>query len=1273
MSKYHNPLSNLFLLQILPLTLIGSFSYINIASALPEGGNVTAGEANINQVNSNQLNINQSSDRSVIDWNSFNINQSETVNIIQPNNTSALLNRVTGNTPSNIAGNINANGQIMLVNPNGILFTQTANINVGGLLATTLDITNNDFLNNNLNFFSVEGKAPATVENYGNITVAESGIAALVAPGVINNGVINARLGKVILASGERLTLDFYGDGLISIELDPVTASQIITSDGTPLTALITNNGEIYNDGGIIQISAATASELLNKTINMDGVLQARSVQNVNGNIVLGGENGEINVNGLIDVSGNNLGENGGKIVISGDTVNLPQGLIDISGENKGGELFVYANNLNLGINVNTSEGSYVLFDPIDLIVGTTEANTFVTSLSGGGTVNVSASNSITVNALIDSSLQGNNAILNFIDENSDNNLTVNLNEKIILGTNQSLTGQATIVNLAGNGLVQNAVNISASGGIINLANGNFLEGKQIDINKNITINGQGQTNTFLTGNNHRVVNITGGNVTLNNLTIRNGNTGGNGGAINVSSGATVNLSSSTISGNTAARGGAINNYGSVNITNSIILGNTATNTSSGGGGIHNSTNAKLTITDSTISNNSATFGGGILNVTSTTTITNSTIANNTASNGGGIRNSNNGVLNITNSTISGNYSAKNATISVNDTRGGGINNEGATATITNSTITNNFAHYGGGIRNSASQLTITNSTISNNSTTFGGGVLNTNSATANITNSTISGNSATANGYPTFATNNTGGGIRNSASSILNLTNVTISNNTADTNKGGGILNDNTSTITLSNSLIANSFSGSDFINSGTLNINGKNIVEDSSLMGANILNVDPLLAPLANYGGTTQTHLLLPGSPAIDAGVNNALTTDQRGGIRIYNIIDIGSVEFQGTTLSITRGNNQNTTVNTAFNTAFITPLEVKVAENIFNNPFSGINITFTPHANINGASTKEITQTVVTNNNGIALINVTANTITGNHSIIASSPGLTSQTFYLTNLPGEPASLTINNGDNQNTIVNTQFKPLTIIVKDEYDNLVTNTNLNFDLTRPIIGASIQELTKNITTDNNGIASLIVTANTIAGGEYQITATTNNLTPINFNLTNDPDRPASLTITGGNNQNTTVNTAFANALQVQVKDQFGNLIPNANISLIVPNTGAGVQQQNQTITTDINGMAQLTVIANNIAGEFVILAELDQLIPIEFNLTNMAIPDNPIINNPIIYNLDRIENEVIINDDNFETTQLDFETFICVESEKIKDKVPYFRCDQRLTLNEE
>jgi filamentous hemagglutinin family protein len=219
-------------------------------AALPQTGTVSTGQAEIQQPNAERLNIVQTSERAVINWNSFNIGSSEWVNFQQPSATSATLNRVTGGFTSEIAGRLTANGQVYLVNPNGILFTPTAQVNVGSFLATTLDIQNTDFMQGQLRFRQTLGKVLSTVENEGNITVAEGGFAALVAPGVANRGVMNAYLGSVVLGSGTEATLDFYGDGLFSFAVDPTLTGQIFGSTGQPLNALVSNSGKKRHQHG---------------------------------------------------------------------------------------------------------------------------------------------------------------------------------------------------------------------------------------------------------------------------------------------------------------------------------------------------------------------------------------------------------------------------------------------------------------------------------------------------------------------------------------------------------------------------------------------------------------------------------------------------------------------------------------------------------------------------------------------------------------------------------------------------------------------------------------------------------------------------------------------------------------------------------------------------------------------------------------------------------------------------------------------------------------
>jgi large exoprotein involved in heme utilization and adhesion len=412
----------------------------------------------------------------------------------------------------------------MLVNPNGILFTSTAMINVGGLLATTLNISDTDFLNNNLKFFSVEGKAPATVENYGNITVADTGMAALVAPGVVNNGVINAHLSKVILASGESFSLDFHGDGLIAINLDPVTASEIITADGTPLTALITNHGAIYNDGGLIQLKAVTASDLIKETINMGGILQAKSVDKINGNIVLRGIGGDITVNGLLDASGNNLGETGGQIdVIASNILNVfNTSLLNASGYEKGGFVETSANYLNIQGLANTSSingktGTW-LIDPVNLTIGvgidndiTGNPNFNTTGTDGTAFISkITLENALLNNNVILSTVGGTGGdgdlILNAtIDSNSGNDLTLtsrqfdrtsgafNINGNLIFNLNAVNSG-----NILPSASINDAIaSIGAVAGVapnttINLFNGPSgtitVSGSTINFNKNADI-----------------------------------------------------------------------------------------------------------------------------------------------------------------------------------------------------------------------------------------------------------------------------------------------------------------------------------------------------------------------------------------------------------------------------------------------------------------------------------------------------------------------------------------------------------------------------------------------------------------------------------------------------------------------------------------------------------------------------------------------------------------------------------------------------------------
>ncbi|MBK9161366.1 MAG: filamentous hemagglutinin N-terminal domain-containing protein [Nitrosomonadales bacterium] len=293
--------------------------------ALPTGGSVAAGSATISQT-AQTMQIDQASQRAVLNWQGFSIATGELVNINQPGVTSVMLNRVLGSDPSSIFGSLTANGQVFLVNPSGVLFAPGANVNVGGLVATTLNISDADLMAGN-NVF-VNGGNAGSVVNQGAIN---AGYAALLAPQVSNQGAIVARMGTVALAAGDRVSLDLVGDGLISVAVD-----------GAAVNASIANSGLIQADGGNVFLTARSANALLDTVVNMDGVIKANTLSNQNGTIVLdGGNAGVVSVSGTLDASGAGAGQTGGTIQVLGDHIQLTGATIDASGDAGGGTVLV--------------------------------------------------------------------------------------------------------------------------------------------------------------------------------------------------------------------------------------------------------------------------------------------------------------------------------------------------------------------------------------------------------------------------------------------------------------------------------------------------------------------------------------------------------------------------------------------------------------------------------------------------------------------------------------------------------------------------------------------------------------------------------------------------------------------------------------------------------------------------------------------------------------------------------------------------------------------
>jgi filamentous hemagglutinin family protein len=294
--------------------------------ALPGGGVVAAGEATITG-DANNMTISQATANTVINWQSFNIAQGQTVQFVQPGASSVALNRVLGSDPSSIFGTLSANGQVFLVNPNGVLFGQGASVNVGGLVASTLNISDSQFMAGDYTF---AGNGTGTVLNQGTIN-ANGGYVALLGAHVSNEGVIMANLGTVALAAGNAMTLDMAGDGLLNVTV----------SEGA-VDALVENGGLIRADGGQVLMTGRGAGSLLKTVVNNTGVIEAQSFENRNGIIrLLGGDNGTVLVGGTLDASGLSAGQSGGTVHVLGHQVALNDARINTSGDAGGGTVLI--------------------------------------------------------------------------------------------------------------------------------------------------------------------------------------------------------------------------------------------------------------------------------------------------------------------------------------------------------------------------------------------------------------------------------------------------------------------------------------------------------------------------------------------------------------------------------------------------------------------------------------------------------------------------------------------------------------------------------------------------------------------------------------------------------------------------------------------------------------------------------------------------------------------------------------------------------------------
>ncbi len=530
--------------------MVGSVLYclscVQPVQAAPVGGVVVGGEAQISRTGGD-VTIHQGTDRAAIDWERFDIDTGETTRFIQPSASSAALNRVTGSTDaSRIAGNLQSNGHVVLLNPNGVVFERGSRVDVGGLIASSADTDAARFMQGGTLKLDRPGNPNAVIINHGDITARDAGLVGMVAPNVENHGAIRAKLGKVALAAGDTAEIDLYGDGLISVQ-----ASDAVTKQ------LVRNTGSIDAAGGEILLTAAHGRQLIDNLVRVSGELRAPSVTQQGGRIIISGERATVDVSARMDASGEQVA---GRVLIGGTyqgrdesipnaahTILHKPAIITANATNgKGGEVIVWADDtadvngtieakganttqggfvetsgkqtllLREDINVNTNGGTW-LIDPQDITIDATLGGNIITGLgsnhvvvhtnngSAAGTGNITLNQDLEYNSIYALSLLAHDNIR--LNRHIQNEGSGAIN--IVAGWNGStgFTPDATPGTVDSGNPFMDANNAN---GILNLAN-NAYGNRNGSVFVNSTVN---NNNTWI-GSATGTTTVVGYNVTL--------------------------------------------------------------------------------------------------------------------------------------------------------------------------------------------------------------------------------------------------------------------------------------------------------------------------------------------------------------------------------------------------------------------------------------------------------------------------------------------------------------------------------------------------------------------------------------------------------------------------------------------------------------------------------------------------------------------------------------------------------------------------------------
>jgi len=528
--------------KVLILFVIICFFNLSLAYArIPHGVTVVSGEATFKRVGHHTLDV-ITSGNTIIDWQNLNLRAGQTIDFIQSSSLSTVLNNILFG-PSVISGNIYSNGSLIFSDAQGIDFTSTARIRAASVIATSLGLSSSDFLSGQYNF-DQQGSTVGMVSNEGRILAVNNGFILLLGGAVANSGTMTAKLGTVAMASGSQATVTVSNDQLLSVVVDQATQSQI-----TGVSSAVSNTGKINAQGGTVELTAQTLSNIFDNAINQSGIINATSVSTKNGHVILnGGQEGTVIDSGDINVSGDQTGQTGGTVEILGEDIGLfGNAQIDASGANGGGQIHIGRDtndpdgfeaketiiDPNVTLNASATQngnggfietsGDYLdeesfniktsgadqghagtwLLDPYDLTISSDTDNnnsgsspfepTGSSSILNVGTLETALGNGdITIETGNDSGPgNGDINVDSDITSVSSNTLTLQASGNINLNANISLGGDLTLT--AGGNITQlSSTGITTTGDITATANNIYLNGTDNDFTGDLNLNSNG-------------------------------------------------------------------------------------------------------------------------------------------------------------------------------------------------------------------------------------------------------------------------------------------------------------------------------------------------------------------------------------------------------------------------------------------------------------------------------------------------------------------------------------------------------------------------------------------------------------------------------------------------------------------------------------------------------------------------------------------------------------------------------------------------------------